>query len=164
MKGQQHPPAQIIAQLLRDIEGDLLVDTVDTKIPVFITDMPDSPDNLVTVYDTVGTRDGRVLTGESIEHPGWQIRLRHTSYEKAYRQMGRIVDLLDLVHNDVIEFLRPIAGTNTSVLVRYEVQNMSRTSDILPLNTTVADRKNRTELTINGIITSRTLMVSVITN
>jgi len=44
--------------------------------PIFSDNEPDRPDNCITVFDTTGIDDGRVMHGEIQEHFGLQVRVR----------------------------------------------------------------------------------------
>lgn len=69
-------PADVLAALL--VSAGLGTDPSDDGgWPVFATSEPDSPDEVITVYDTTGKSDGRLhVTGESTAHFGFQIRVR----------------------------------------------------------------------------------------
>lgn len=50
--------------------------------PIYVTSEPDVPDNVITIYDTQGTPQGRAMvTGEIEENHGIQVRLRSTTVQ-----------------------------------------------------------------------------------
>jgi len=114
--------------------------------PVYVSHEPDGPnvaDNCVTVYDTTGKLDGRLMrTGEYIEHPGIQIRVRSKTYELGYSLLSQIRSKLDITHNVHI----------TVNDISYLLQCISRTSPILCLGTE-SEGKRRTLFTLNMTLT-----------
>lgn len=75
----ENSPADVLAYLL--VQLSLGTDPSDSgSWPVYATNEPDSPDNVITTYDTAGTSDGRSqLTGEAWTHYGFQVRIRSTT-------------------------------------------------------------------------------------
>ena len=115
------PPADIIRQLLIDLS---LADTSDGW-EVFVGFFPDEPDKALCVYDTAGVLDGRIMaTGEVIEHPGIQIRVRAKSYTEVWGKITEVVRALDGVNKVSIVFSEEEA---------YTVHNVSRSGAILPM-------------------------------
>lgn len=97
-----HPHEKVVANLLVDLSLGANPDTQPLgSWPVYATDEPGDPDNVVTVFDTEGTSDGRAMpTGEAMYHPGVQVRVRAadplTGYKKAdeiRRAMAQSVNL-----------------------------------------------------------------------
>lgn len=74
-----------IAEFLEDAS----VGTVGTDI--FVGQMPDSPDNCITVYQYAGQKP---QLGLDLEEPGLQIRVRNTSWAAAMTLAKSIYDLL----------------------------------------------------------------------
>lgn len=45
--------------------------------PIYVDQEPDFPDNCITIYETSGINEGKLMpTGEDVEHPGLQIQVR----------------------------------------------------------------------------------------
>lgn len=90
MPALTHSPADVVRWLLvalglgTDPEGG-------DSWPVFAAGEPDSPDNCITVFDTVGTDDGRVMvTGEAVRHPGIQVRVRAKNHATGWAKADAI--------------------------------------------------------------------------
>lgn len=89
-----HPPARIAAQLLTDV-GLASAFGGATNWPVYVGDEPDTPDEVVTVYDTDGPTFGRLMvTGEVTGHDGLQFRVRSVTYAGGRRKADQIVETL----------------------------------------------------------------------
>lgn len=69
--------------------------------PCYVSAMPDEtslPDDAVAVYDTPGTKEGRIMvSGEVIESFGVQIKVRARSYMTGFEKMGAIQAHIDQV-------------------------------------------------------------------
>ena len=69
-----------VSDIMRELLIDLLVGTEpDDSLtwPIYIKSEPDEPDNVITVNDTPGIDNGRVMNdGERQENPGIQVRVR----------------------------------------------------------------------------------------
>jgi|SRR6185503_6369049 len=114
-------PSDIIRQALIDLS---LVDTSEGW-SVFVGFFPDTPDEAVCVYDTAGVLDGRLMvTGEVIEHPGIQIRVRGKSYPAVWSKITEITKGLDVIKKLSVVFSEEEA---------YTVHNVSRSGAILPM-------------------------------
>lgn len=80
-------PAEIIRQLLIDLN----LATVSATWPVYATGEPASPDNCITVYDTVGFSDGRsMIDGELWTHYGFQVRVRSKDHNTGWLKADSI--------------------------------------------------------------------------
>lgn len=107
--------------------------------------LPSELDRAIAVYDTAGKLDGRImLTGEQVEHPGIQIRVRGPDYTETFTRVQDIAEYLDTIRNEVKEM--------TGVL--YEVKNVSRTGAIMPMGIEEGDRI-RHHFTVNAVLTIR---------
>lgn len=136
-----HSPADIIRRLL--IQKSLGAAPPSTSWPIYATNEPDSPDNVVTVYDTDGVGHGR--TGpdrERQEHHGIQIRIRSTTPDGGYAKARAIAVACD----SAISYDTVVIGAQT-----YQVQVVTRTGDVIPLGKEVAASK-RSLFTINAIV------------
>jgi hypothetical protein len=66
-----------------------------TVWPVFVGSEPEEPDNVLTVYDTVGTHDGKeMFGGETYRHHGIQVRARGRNYADCYARLNRAQTLM----------------------------------------------------------------------
>lgn len=132
--------ARVIRQLLGDLNHGSLS---NGTWPIFVGFLPNSPDNALCVYDTAGVMDGRVMrSGERVEHPGVQIRVRALDYLAARTKAIDIATALD-------------AQIRTEITVdalTYRINNISRAGAILPVGVEETDRQ-RHHFTINAITT-----------
>lgn len=89
-----HSPAIIIQQLLIDMGFGISPpeesgwDGSDWLI--FATHEPDTPDNVITVYDIAGTDQGRVMQGELQQHYGFQVRIRARTHSVGWLKADAI--------------------------------------------------------------------------
>jgi hypothetical protein len=130
-------PSLAIHQLL--LEEELVGDW-----GLFMAFLPDDPDNAICVYDTAGIMDGRMMrTGERIEHPGIQIRVRGPVYKDTWEKANLIALALDTVQKNVV----------TTEEEDYIIHNVSRTGAIIPVGVEDAGRIRRHHFTMNMILT-----------
>lgn len=80
-----HPPARILAQLIADLGlGSIPSATSVGAWPVYTSNEPNTPDNVISTYRTTDVIDGRASnTGEVIRYQGVQVRVRARSYAVA---------------------------------------------------------------------------------
>ncbi len=117
--------------------------------PLYVANMPDGNDietNCGCVYDTPGVLDGKLSSGEVIQHPGIQLRIRSNDYETGYAKTEAIALALDDVSWDTIT----VSGTT------YLLQSVSRTSPVVPLGSE-RGTKRRFLFTANFLITLKKL-------
>ena len=142
------PTANSPAELLRAsiIAGEFGTDPTDEEEwPVFVGHMPDEPDNAVCVYDTTGIMNGRIQsTGESIRHPGWQVRVRSSAHPTGYAKIASIRNHIDSIHREGIE-LSPYSYTIYAATLTGGVQALGQEAEVT----------RRDNFTINGILTYR---------
>ena len=76
-----HSPADVLRYALIDLGvGTLPTDNGDW--PIQVAAQSDTPDETLTIYDTLGIDDGRHMgDGERFEHHGIQIRVRGKASE-----------------------------------------------------------------------------------
>lgn len=146
MTTPQTSPANIIQQLLKDLQ--LCDDPEDSapQWPGYISFLPDEEDTAICVYDTRGTDDGRLMTGEQIEHPGVQIRIRTQDYNTGWRKAFDIIEQLDGVNRLTVALSSEEA---------YLLSNVSRTGGIMPMGIDPEDVRRRHNFSINAILTVR---------
>lgn len=91
--------------------------------PCYFDDRPDTPDNLLSIYDTEGRDEGRTqIDGERQELYGIQITVRASDKNVGWRKIERIKEWMDT------EFYRQ---TYTIQGSSYLVQSINRTSGII---------------------------------
>lgn len=100
-------PARIIAKILQD-SGTAATDQMADWFP-YVSSLPDKPGvvpvRAMAVTDTVGLTDGRIMaTGEYIEHPGIQIRIRGTGYSDTYAKIQEAQAVMDSLMNHTVTF------------------------------------------------------------
>lgn len=130
-------PAEILAKYLQDI---LTVDdpTRSNQWPIYISHMPDgddAPGDCVAIYDTTGFLDGRYMeTGQVVEHPGVQIKVRATDYGTGWAKAKEIAtDFRQIRKTEVV-----LEG------ITYKVHSITSRTPILVLG--VEGGTNRREL------------------
>jgi len=134
-----HTPAEIFKTLLVDL--GLGTDSANGQWRVAFSNELDAPDDVITVYDTLGYKDGRMqYSGETDEHPGIQIRVRGATHASARSKILEIASVLDEgVSDEVVEVDE----------VGYQVGHFSRTGNVLSLGRD--QNSNRRLFTLNGI-------------
>jgi hypothetical protein len=106
--------------------------------PMYVDDRPDFPDSVITVSDTLGRSDGRLMFGDQQFHYGFQIALRSPD-RFGYRKLSAIGKALDSCVNVSV----------TLETVKYIVQAVSR-GDVISLG--YEKMKNKRRLyTMNGV-------------
>jgi hypothetical protein len=118
-----HTPAQIVRQLLITLGVAKLPPA--KPWPAYFINEPPSPDNLITVYTTVGKKHGKTMPDKERQlHHGIQIRVRANTDNVGYKKMNEIVTALDDVERE--SFV--VDGTAT-----YTIQNVVVVGDIIQL-------------------------------
>ena len=140
-----HSPADILRQALVDA-GVGTMPTAAGAWPIFAAHLPDGTTNAICVYDTGGLKDGRLMTGATITHPGWQVRVRAARQPDAWAKMEAIREALDAIGQ-------------TSVAIdaaTYKLAAVSQTGDILKFSLpakTENTTANHEQITLNGTLT-----------
>jgi len=120
-----HSAARIVQQLLIDLGLATDYDGADSAWPSFLGVEPPTPNNVLTLFDTEGRIQGRLMNdGEVQDKPGVQIRIRNESVVDGYVKGRAILNGLDT------------GVERTSVIVdedQYTVQSLTRTTDVLSL-------------------------------
>lgn len=133
--------ADVIRQMLVDL--NLVTDNGDWR--AYTGFLPGDPDLAVCVYDTAGTKDGRLLrTGEQIIHPGIMIMVRGRDYLPTRQKAHDIALALDAQRKTVVA----VESTGS-----YIVHNVSRTGDIMSLGMESEGDRRRHMFTINAVVT-----------
>ena len=84
--------------LVADIKTKLTGITSD----IYLNDMPDTPNNIISIYNTGGTNSLHALDTISAEQPSFQVRVRHTSNATALGWIDDIKDALDGLVDETI--------------------------------------------------------------
>lgn len=95
-----HSPADVLRWLM--IQLGLGTNPADDgSWPIQVGNEPDSPDDLVVVYDTSGLMTGRIhRTGEKVEHRGVMVQVRGVDHPTAYAKTEAVrVAMDESVHN-----------------------------------------------------------------
>jgi hypothetical protein len=139
-----HSPADVIAQML--VAGGVGTDPATNSLwPVYATSEAVLPDNSITVYDTAGLDEGRDhSTLERAVHDGVQVRIRSTTPTVGFTKANVVALYLDAVQS---------VGVNLDGH-RYVVNNVSRTSGVIPLGKDGPLGK-RNLFTINALVSLR---------
>ena len=140
-------PADILRKLLVDLGlgvwPPIPKDQESTQWPIYATGEPPSPDNCITVYDTTGVKDGRMMSDGAIDfHHGFMVRLRAAMFPRGFAKANDLAEALDKQVQDNIV-------TMSSGAV-YKVYVTSRTGDVISLGRDTPTSK-RSVFTINGI-------------
>lgn len=137
------PPADVVRQLLINLG---LGGVLTAAWPVFSAFLPEDPDNAICVYDTPGVLDGRLMrTGEQIEHPGVQVRVRGLGYRETFQKAANIALALDAQ--------MPVEITFTDPATVVTIKNISRSGAVMPLGMEEGTRR-RYNFTINALLTT----------
>lgn len=131
--------AEVMRQLLIDIgQGN----DGGTSWPVFDSNEPNAPDNVITCYDTQGIDDGRSnLDGTLWAHLGVQIRVRSMGVA-----VGRTK--ANAVRKALSEAIRRTVWIGTA---QYWVSNVARIGQVLALGKEKPD-SNRNIFTLNVLL------------
>lgn len=90
-----HSPAEIFQQLLVDLSLGVIPPT-SSDWGVYATQEPDTPDKVITCYDTTGIHQGRTMAdGEVQERYGTQIRVRSPNHNAGFVKANAILIVLD---------------------------------------------------------------------
>lgn len=139
-----HAPSAIIAEFMID-EGIFTDPNTSKDWPLFVSFMPDDnalPDDIATIYDTPGVKDGRQMGGQNVLHPGFQVRIRSDIYDDGWEKAS-----------EVEEALQAVVRKNVSRDQRsYRLDNLSQASPILFLGLEDGS-KRRNLFTINYLAT-----------
>lgn len=90
-----HSPADILRWAMISY-GTVTDPDLNLVWPCFVAVEPNTPDRLVTTFDTLGHLQARVhISGDQIEKPGVQIRIRANSHEDGWAKGSAILTMLD---------------------------------------------------------------------
>ena len=140
-----HSPADIIRQLLIDLSlGTAPADS--GSWPIYVSAVPDTPDSIVTVTDTTGKDDGRLMNGgERQEHHGFQIAIRAVTHAAGFTKARAIAVSID---EDVDNADVTVSSSS------YVVYAISRISGVIVAGKNPPTSK-RNLFTINAVVALR---------
>lgn len=93
-------PAAVIANYITGL-ALMTVPSAGGNWPLYISNMPDSPDNIGAIYNTTPTKDGRSMEGGGVmQHYGVQIGIRCTTEETGWDKCNVIAGQLAAIHNN----------------------------------------------------------------
>jgi len=118
-----YSPADIVRNLIVDL-GHGTLPAASGSWPIFVDVEPDTPDDVITVFDTAGILQGRTqIGGEIQERYGFQVRIRGALGTATYVKANAILIGLDECYQDTVTI-----SSDT-----YLVHSTSRTSGLLSL-------------------------------
>ena len=139
-----HSPADVVSRLLVDL--GVGTDPADGSAwPIFAAGEPSLPDNVITVFDTVGRQQGRThFDGETQEHHGIQIRVRSSTHLVGFTKARAIAVVIDGQYQSQV-----VIGA-----ISYVVHAITRSGDVNILGKEVPATK-RNLFTINALVSLR---------
>jgi len=140
-------PAYILSQYIIEELATMTTPSDGSDWPLYVNHMPDGKDaidNCGTLYDTTGTKDGRLMSGVVPQHFGIQLRIRSLGNQAGYVKIEDLAAAMDGVRS--VEFT--LDGED------YIIQNVSRTSSVIPLGIE-GGTKRRYLFTINFLVSMR---------
>lgn len=142
-----HSPAQIVAQLLVDLSlGNAPnVGGSQPTWPVFVDNEPNSPNDLITVTDTLGISFAKDAFGDRNEHHGVQVKVRGGTHGAGWPKARAIAIAFDGIVEPAIV---TVGGTD------YCVGMVRRTGDVLRLGP--EPNSTRRGYTVNAVVYVRT--------
>lgn len=144
-----HTPAEILRQALIDL--GVATDQEDERAwPIFYALLPEGVGvNLMTVHNTQGTLDGRLMDdGDYVEHPGFQIRLRTRYHRDGWLKAQAVWNALAGIRRQPVTLPDP----ETEADVDYVIQSVTLTAPVAPMGQD-PDHERRENFSINGRMT-----------
>ncbi len=144
-----HSPADVVRTLLIDLSL-ATAPSASGSWPAYVDQEPDAPDNVITVTDSAGIRQGRFMAdGEVQEKHGFQIRIRSNDHYEGYEKSRDIAVALDESVNLTTVSVGDDAGTGSD---SYLIQCISGRGSILRLGKDTP-RTKLNLFTINALVT-----------
>lgn len=137
-------PALIISRHLIDTLG-VFSDPLDAADwPLFVSSLPDQPNTCAAVYDSINVKDGRYMSGHTVEHKGIQFILRFSAseYVLGYSKGEALKTAMDAIKNELVV----VDGSP------YRVIAVSRSSGLIPISLEDGTKRRR-EYSINFMAT-----------
>lgn len=140
--GSTHSPADIIRTLLITLGGGSDPES-NSAWPIFSDREPTAPDESITVYNTEGRFDGRVMTGEIQGPRGIQVRVRSKTPASGWAKSSLLRTLMaEGIHRDYV----------TVGAARYLVQSVAKIGNVIALGKE-SPTSQRNIFTINAVTT-----------
>lgn len=119
-----HTSAEILAQYMMDA-GIFEMPSHGANWPLYIAFLParENGNDSAVIAETTGVLDGRYADGVYVEHYGSQLRVRSLSYSDGYLK----------TYNASLELNSILNAPITLDGVFYRINNVSRTSSVIPL-------------------------------
>lgn len=119
-----HTSAEILAHYLISI-GIFDTPSHGASCPLYVAFLParENGNDSAVITETIGVLDGRYADGVYVEHYGSQLRVRSLSYSKGYLK----------TYNASLELNSILNTPITLDGVFYRINNVSRTSSVIPL-------------------------------
>lgn len=149
-----HSPADVLRRVLIALGLGTDPDAEPLGLwPIYAAAQPDTPDNVITLYDTVSVLQGRAMvTGEVMEQHGVQVRVRAATHDLGYQKARAVVVAMDeSVYQESVTLDDPGVGTAAS---SYLVHAVSRRGGILALGKELPASK-RSLFTVNALVSVR---------
>lgn len=139
-----HSPADVLAELLIDL-GQGTNSALSQAWPVYVANEPDLPDNVITIYDTVGKDNGRIMSdGHLVTQHGVQIRIRALNHPEGYEKASVLRVFLSGIYDRTVSI-----GSNS-----YTVHALSGIGQVLSIGKEYPTSR-RNVYTLNGLIEIR---------
>lgn len=135
-------PALILSRHLIDTLGIFTDPTDGLDWPLYVSSLPDGPNQAAAIYDSPGVLDGRLMAGKTIEHRGIQFILRFIGYSAGYSKGEALKVAMDDIKNTLV-----VVDTQP-----YKVLSVSRATGLIPI-VVEEGTKRRREYSINFMAT-----------
>lgn len=139
-----HSPAEILTELLIALnEGT--DPSLSQTWPVYVSNEPDLPDSVITIFDTVGKDNGRIMSdGYLVTQHGVQIRIRASDHPDGYEKASTLRSFLSGIYQ------RSVSIDSNS----YTVHALSGIGQVLTIGKEYPTSR-RNVYTLNGLIEIR---------
>ena len=119
-----HTSAEILAQYMMDV-GIFEMPSQAASWPLYVAFLParENGNDSAVITETTGVLDGRYADGVYVEHYGSQLWVRSLSYSEGYLK----------TYNASLELNSILNTPITLDGVFYRINNVSRTSSVIPL-------------------------------
>ena len=119
-----HTSAEILAQYMMSL-GIFEMPSRAASWPLYVAFLParENGNDSAVIAETTGILDGRYADGKYVEHYGSQLRVRSLSYSEGYLK----------TYNASLELNSILNTPITLDGVFYRINNVSRTSSVIPL-------------------------------
>lgn len=139
-------PSEVLRRVL--IGLGVAADPPALPWPLYRGNEPSDPDNCLTIYDTMGTQDGRAMyDGEAYEHPGFQLRIRSLKHGTGHAKASEL-------RHALAERIHMVAVGVSGSAVTYLLHSVNRIGGVMSLGQDVPSTK-RYLFTINGVMAIR---------